>query len=112
MGKAKTRKSIRTNAQQDAAIDAYMKGPERDAVEAAKKRKRDALEAWARVQMPSTGDVLQELADAEDVLKSALDALHERAFGGPFPDRGPNTWRLLLEGGPSAEIAAAEIDHE
>jgi hypothetical protein len=97
MGKAKTGKPIRTNAQQDEAIDAYLKGPERDAVESAKQRKRDATDAWVQAGSPSTGDALRELADAEDGLKAALDALHMRAFGNPFPDRGPNVWRMLLD---------------
>lgn len=107
MSKAKTGKSIRTNAQQDEAIDAYLKGPERDAVEAAKKRKGNATDAWARAGSPSTGDVLRELADAEDALKSALDALHMRAFGKPFPDRGPNVWRMLLDGSRENQACVA-----
>jgi hypothetical protein len=99
MGKAKeSGRSIKTNAEQDAAIDAYTKGPERDAVEAAKERKRSATDAWSRAGSPAAGDALRELADAEDGLGTALDALHMRAFGKPFPDRGPNVWRMFLDG--------------
>lgn len=69
-------------------VEKFTKGPERDAVEAAKARWGHAQLAWVGAGKPERGPECAEMVSAYQAMEAAMDALHLAAFGVSFPRQG------------------------
>ena len=69
-------------------VEKFMKGPEREAYDAAKKRWNLACLAWVAANKPERGPECGEMVTAYQAMEEAFDALHVVAFGIPAPRQG------------------------